>query len=102
MRTWLVLGGSNSGRAKRVVVVAALLLASCSASPNWTGFVYPDANNLTVSVQIGRFKTFEQCRASALETLVVFGVPDRGTFECGRDCHPSKDTGLNVCAETRD
>lgn len=85
----------------RIAVIAALALAGCGRSADWTGFVYPDANDLTVSVQIGRFETFEQCRTSAFQTLDTFGRSDVGSFECGLRCKPSE-TGLQVCAETRD
>lgn len=77
------------------------LFAGCSAEPEWTGFVYPDADNLTVSAEIGRFDTFEQCQAASIKTLGAFAAISEGTFECGRRCKPSA-TGLQVCAETRD
>lgn len=84
------------------VVLLTLLIAGCSQPAHWTGFVYPDANTLTVSAEIGRFETFEQCRAGAVKTLGAFGRLGEGTFECGRACRYSPDTGLAICAETRD
>jgi hypothetical protein len=82
--------------------ILLLLLAGCGQSFQWTGWVYPSAGNLTHSVEIGRFDTFEQCRASAVNTLAAFGRTDSGAFECGRACRRSESTGLNICAETRD
>ena len=79
-----------------------LLVAGCGRKADWTGFVYPDADNLTVSAEIGRFATFEQCRAGALKTLGAFGRLGVGAFECGRSCRYSPDTRLAICAETRD
>lgn len=86
---------------RTVAVIAFLMLVGCGRSADWTGFVYPEANDLGVSVEIGRFETFEQCRTAANQTLATFGSQDIGTFECGRNCRPSE-TGLQVCAETRD
>ena len=87
----------------RIAMAATLLLAGCGQRTLWTGFVYPDAEDLTVSVEIGRFDTFEQCRSGALKTLEAFGRSQAGAFECGRACSRNDDTGnLAVCAETRD
>jgi hypothetical protein len=81
---------------------ACSLLACAPASRDWHGFVYPSAGDLTTSVEIGRFGTFEQCRAASLAVLETFGRSDSGAFECGRDCRPSQTGLLKVCAETRD
>lgn len=87
----------------RIAVASAFFLAGCSQQASWTGFVYPDAADLTVSAEIGRFDTFEQCRSAALNTLDTFGRSGVGTFECGRACARNSDTDkLTVCAETRD
>lgn len=88
----------------RGLIAAALilLLSGCGQQSSWTGFVYPDAGNLTVSAEIGRFNSFEQCRAAATGTLEVFGQRETGAFECGRACRYDGDTKLAVCAETRD
>lgn len=88
-----------------IVIAAAstLALSACAPSPTpWQGFIYPSAGDLTTSVDIGRFGTFEQCRAASLAVLETFGHGDSGAFECGRDCRPSQTGLLKVCAETRD
>ena len=86
-----------------MAIGAVLLLGRCGERAAWTGFVYPDARDLTVSVEIGRFDTFEQCRSGALKTLGAFGRAGAGTFECGRACRRNDDIGsLAVCAETQD
>jgi len=77
-------------------------MAGCSPQPTWQGFVYPSAGDLTTSVEIGHFNTFEHCRAASLAVLESFGRSETGTFECGRDCRPSPMGLLKVCAETRD
>lgn len=87
---------------KAIYLGLALLVVGCGQRADWTGFVYPDANNLTLSAEIGRFDTFEQCRAGAVQTLRTFGVLEFGTYECGRACRYDDQTNLAVCAETRD
>lgn len=82
-------------------VALALFLAGCGGQAEWTGFVYPDADNLTRSVEIGRFDTFEKCQSASIQTLGAFAVLHEGTFECGLRCKRSE-TGLQVCTETRD
>lgn len=86
-----------------VISAFAVMLFACAPSPTpWQGFIYPSAGDLTTSVDIGRFGTFEQCRAASLAVLETFGRSDSGAFECGRDCRPSQTGLLKVCAETRD
>lgn len=79
-----------------------LLVAGCDRQADWTGFVYPEVADLTVSVEIGRFESFEQCRVGATRTLATFDRQDSGTFECGRACRHDSRLNLAVCAETRD
>ena len=86
---------------RRLAAAAVLMLASCGGSADWTGFVYPDEGDLAVSVEIGRFSSYDQCRIASLRTLEVFKKPG-GTFECGKRCSYRKDGGMLVCAETRD
>jgi len=89
--------------ARRTILGAVvLLLTGCESPAPWTGFVYPDADALTVSAEIGRFETFEQCRAGAVKTLAAFGRLGVGAYECGRACRYDTGSGLAVCAETRD
>ncbi len=87
---------------RATTAILLLSMAGCGQPDQWTGWVYPNAGNLTHSVEIGRFDTFEQCRASAVNTLAAYGRTDSGAFECGRDCRRLGPTGLNICAETRD
>ena len=87
---------------KRLWIASIFLVGGC-AEPDWKGFVYPDGDDLTNHAEIGRFQTFEQCRAAALDVLEAFGSQDQGSFECGRQCEPSAAlNGLEICAETRD
>lgn len=87
---------------RAITILAVMGLAGCGQNDDWTGFVYPDRNALTVSTEIGKFRTFDQCRAASLRTLKVFGRSEGGAFECGRSCSLSTTTGMSICAETRD
>jgi hypothetical protein len=95
VRTWRISGFG-------LLAAAAVLISSCTQPAAWTGFVYPDANNLTVSAEIGQFDSFEECRTASIRTLGAFAAIHQGTFECGRSCRWHADLGLKVCAETRD
>lgn len=89
--------------ARRMILGTVVLLATgCERPTPWSGFVYPDADALTISAEIGRFETYEQCRAGAVKTLAAFGRLGVGSFECGRACRYDGASGLAVCAETRD
>jgi len=102
-----------------VVVFTASLLLCCQGKPDrWSGFVYPDKQNLTVHIHIGEFPSLEQCRDAArlkLKQLFTEGCSSPtqnserrrcsedplvlGDYECGRNCE-SRGSGLSVCAET--
>lgn len=66
----------------------------------WTGWVYPEASDLSRSVQLGEFKTFEQCQQVAIDGLRSLHAYD-GDYECGRRCKFNPTYGMNVCKETR-
>ena len=87
------------------VWIAALvtLLAACDQRPRtWQAFVYPDRSDLNRVVEMGSFKTFEQCQQAAINSLRTLGVADIGDYECGYRCGPSERYGgINVCKETR-
>lgn len=85
---------------RRVLLLAALL-SGCDISPQWQGWVYPHAGDLTEAIEIGRFRTFDQCEAAAVGVLRSLPNPDGGDYECGRSCRRDMDLQINVCAETR-
>jgi len=64
----------------------------------WTGFVYPDRNNLTQHIEIGTFKKLEECRNVAILTMQNNGWATKGDFECGLNCNSS--TMPMICKET--
>lgn len=67
----------------------------------WTGWVYPDASDLTQSVRLGEFKNFEQCQEAAINGLRSLSVADVGDYECGRGCRFDSNYGMDICKETR-
>lgn len=68
----------------------------------WTGWIYPDRDQLEVSVQLGEFKDFEACQVAAIAALRSLGRAEEGNFECGRRCRADAQYGgLSVCKETR-
>lgn len=101
----------KSGRPRKVVarmarnglsVIAALLLTSCDDRPEaWTGWAYPNRENLTYSVSLTGFRTFEQCQEATIGALRTFSDPDAGDYECGFKCRWDPNFQTNVCKTTR-
>ena len=87
------------------LILALLLLAACDRAP-WQGWIYPNKNDLTDDIAIGRFPTLEQCRSSATSLLkrqstLADGEKIQGDYECGYKCKPAGgDNGLNICDKT--
>lgn len=88
----------------RFCVIGILLgIAACDQRPStWQAYIYPDASDLTRVVEMGSFKTFEECQTAAIGGLRALGLAGVGDYECGYRCGPSeKYGGINVCKETR-
>ena len=64
----------------------------------WTGFVYPNADDLTAHRAIGEFPSLEACRSAVLNTISHNGW-ENADYECGLNCEPSE-YGINICKET--
>lgn len=80
----------------------AIILSGCSLGNNWTGFYYPDKNNIGDEskwiIQPG-LKTLQDCRDW------VAGVADNNPefdYECGYKCKYDKDYELNICKKTEE
>lgn len=88
--------------------LTALLSACDGFNPQWKGWVYPDASNLSDDISIGRFSSLEECRNSAralidrlAERRNQGGEAIAGDYECGYQCKPDGELGgLNVCKKT--
>ena len=84
------------------VMLAVLWLSGC-AQDEWEGFVYPDADDLTIHQNIGVFDSLEDCRAAALSRLASVSSIERGDYECGLNCETrSGMDGIKVCEQTLD
>jgi hypothetical protein len=76
--------------------------------PEWQDWVYPDANNLTDDIPIGRFASLQDCRSSATRLIQRLDVQRdengdelNGDYACGFQCKPDNSIGgLNVCERT--
>ena len=84
------------------ILSSGLMLTACDTrAREWTAWVYPDARNLTVSIGMSGFQTFEQCQTAAIGQLRQLPNPDGGDYECGYMCRWEPTVQTNVCRETR-
>lgn len=80
-------------------VVATFCLALSACSEQWSGFVYPDKNNLGTHQFAGHFPSLEECRRGAMDVISALGNAGRNAdYECGLDCKGG--TGMLVCERT--
>lgn len=81
-------------------VVVALAVSGCFRE-EWEGFVYPNKNNLSEHINIGSYKSLEECRASAVNALNKISSVSAGDYECGLNCESRSGMGgINVCEKT--
>jgi hypothetical protein len=67
----------------------------------WEGFVYPNANDLTISKNIGIFPSLEACRDAAISSLSSISSIRAGDYECGLNCEIRKNLGgIKICDKT--
>ena len=81
-----------------VGLAALSILSSCFwEDDTWSGWVYPNANNLMVDHFVGAYSTLESCRSAALSMIESNGWAN-ADYECGLNC---RDKGyINVCEKT--
>lgn len=84
-----------------IALVSLLVLAGCGEREEWTGWAYPNANDMTLSVGLSGFDTFEQCQQATIDRLRAFPNPDAAAYACGRGCKWHPELQLNMCAEIR-
>jgi hypothetical protein len=80
-----------------LMVIVLGILSGCSKE-EWTGFVYPNKNDLTEHRNIGTFSSLEQCRDSALSRMSSSNWFN-GDYECGLNCENSSYGGM-LCDKT--
>ena len=49
--------------------VIVFLIFHFTQSEEWTGFAYPNKNNLTTHIKVGEFETLQHCRDATLKYL---------------------------------
>ena len=77
-----------------------LMLASCGPKP-WDGWLYPDKADRDHHPHMGRFATFEECKAAADSRIKQLASPEEGGFLCGLNCRWSDRAQSEVCDEQR-
>jgi hypothetical protein len=65
-----------------LALVVVLYLAN---SEKWKGYAYPDKNNLSNVIELGEFKTEDECNAAAINTLRRVSSVSAGDYECHKD-----------------
>lgn len=66
-----------------LIIFAALYLLQ--AKKYWTGYAYPDKNNLSNVIELGKFKSQNECDAAAINTLRRVSSVSAGDYECHKD-----------------
>jgi hypothetical protein len=56
-----------------------------ASSQKWKGYAYPDKNNLSKVIELGEFKTEDECNAAAINTLRRVSSVSAGDYECHKD-----------------
>jgi hypothetical protein len=86
---------------KRALLLLVVLLASCDSRPGWDGWLYPDKTDRDHHPHIGRFATFESCKAAATARIRQLATPEEGGFLCAFNCRWSDRAQSEVCDEER-
>lgn len=88
----------------RGAIAVGVLLAGAACDnliDPWRGWVYPNKHDLTDDIALGKFRTLEQCRASAREVMQRTQGEGEGDYECGYQCkHDGTLGGLYICRQT--
>lgn len=87
-------------RAPITILLITILLTACSSNKSWTGYFYPDRNNIgdeSTWITEPRFNTIEECRDWVSATA---GNNTNYDYECGYDCKYNAAYGMNVCDKT--
>lgn len=85
------------------IIFLACIVTSCSAlsscfKDQWSGFFYPNENNLLIDENLGTFSSLEECRQAA-EDKIDATENKNADYECGLNCDISKGKPY-VCEKT--
>jgi hypothetical protein len=61
---------------------ALLVVVYFANSQKWKGYAYPDKNNLSKVIELGEFKTEDECNKAAINTLRRVSSVSTGDYEC--------------------
>jgi hypothetical protein len=86
---------------KRALPLLLLLLSSCHSGPRWDGWFYADKTDRDHHAHMGRFDTFEECKAAAAKRSSKLDSPEEGGFLCGFNCRWSDKAQSEVCDDQR-
>jgi len=81
--------------------VIVFLIFHFTQSEEWTGFAYPNKNNLTTHIKVGEFETLQHCRDATLKYLSSLNAIYKGDYKCGLNCEFKPEWQTNVCEETK-
>jgi hypothetical protein len=65
--------------------LALLAVFYLANSQKWVGYAYPDKNNLSKVIELGEFKTEDECNAAAIKTLRRVSSISAGDYECHKN-----------------
>ncbi len=79
----------------------AVLAYQYFSAETWSGFLYPNKEDLTRHLETGPFKSLADCRSAAIISLSTTTTPP-GDYECGRNCKTDRGLGplVKVCEVT--
>jgi uncharacterized protein YxeA len=81
-------------------IIVIFTLSNVFKKDVWTGYFYPDMNNLSSWIKSGEtFGSIEECRDWVDNTAIDLDLQrDVYDYECGLNCRYKN--GFNVCEET--
>ncbi len=83
-----------------LLLLISILLSGCSENSDWTGFYYPDKNNIgdefSWIIEPG-LNSLEECQDWVADTA---GTNTNYDYECGYKCRYDNNYGMNICEET--
>ncbi len=81
-----------------------IILTLPGCSQEWQGFIYPNKNDLSKHIEVGKFDSLEKCRYASLSKLNLMGKRYEGDYECGLNCKPLKNfdgtSDMSICEKT--
>lgn len=93
----------NAGIGIGTVIFLGMIWWWWNNNTTWQGFYYPNAENLTRSINSPTFKTVDECRDWVDEMVYKYNPSGYGyDYECGKNCKKKSDIDMYLCEETVD